>query len=231
MKQELLRMLAAGREREAELADLCADEPARADGGWTAKDQLAHLAYWRLRNAGLLESVRSGGDLPPSVDDDEQNAIVYVENRDRPAADIKKDAKASWSAMASFVEACAEDDLLKPHPYAPENRLWETVTGDVDHLVAHCASYYLESGEMDRAEAFLRWAHGVARDVLSEPTPRAYSAYNLGCLFSRTGRAEEAVSMFRESFEAKPALIDHARQDPDLDPIRGHAELIRLLGG
>ena len=231
MKQGLLRMVAAGREREAELADLCADEPARADGRWTAKDQLAHVVYWRLRNARLLEAVRSGGELPPSVVDDEQNSIVYAENRDRPAADIKKDEKASWSAMASFVEACAEDDLLKPHPYAPENRLWETVTGDVDHLVAHCASYYLESGEMDRAEAFLRWAHGVARDVLSEPAPRAYSAYNLGCLFSRTGRAEEAVSMFRESFEAKPALIDHARQDPDLDPIRGHAELIRLLGG
>jgi tetratricopeptide (TPR) repeat protein len=231
MKQELLQMLAAGREREAELANLCADQPARADGRWTAKDQLAHLVYWRLRNARLLEAVRSGGDLPPPVDDDEQNAIVYAENRDRPAADIKKDANASWSAMASFVEACAEDDLLKPHPYAPEYRLWETVTGDVDHLVAHCASFYLESGKMNRAEAILRWAYGVARDVLSEPAPRAYSAYNLGCLFARTSRAEEAVAMFRESFEAKPALMEHARQDPDLDPLRGNPELTRLLGG
>jgi tetratricopeptide (TPR) repeat protein len=231
MKQELMQMLAAGRDREAELQGLCVDEPARTDGGWTAKDQLAHLVYWRLRNARLLEAVRSGGNLPSPVDDDEQNAIVYAENRDRPAADIKKDASASWTAMASFLESCDEGDLLKPHPYAPEYRLWETVAGDVDHLAAHFASFYLERGEAGRAEAAQRWAYGLARDAFGEPAPRADSAYNLGCFFARTGRAEEAVAMFRESFEAKPALKDHARQDPDLDSLRSHPELIRLLVG
>jgi hypothetical protein len=227
MKQELLQMVAAGRQREA----LCADEPARTDGAWTAKDQLAHLVYWRLRNARLLEAVRSGGDLPPSVDDDEQNAIVYTENRDRPAAHIKQDASASWAAMASFLESCEEGDLLEPHPYAPEYRLWETVTGDIDHLAAHFASFYVERGDAGRAEAAQRWAYALARDVFSAPAMRADSAYNLGCFFARTGRGEEAVALFKESFDARPALVEHARQDPDLDPVRGHPKLIGLLGG
>jgi hypothetical protein len=230
MKQQLLRMIAAGREHEAELEALCTNEPARADGGWTAKDQLGHLAYWRLRNAGLLEAVRLGGDLPPSVDDDQQNAIVYADNRDRPLAGIKKGARAAWSAMASFVESCAEDDLLKPHPYAPGYRLWETVTGDIDHLAAHFASSYGERGEVAQAEAAQRWAYGLAREVFPEPAMHADSAYNLGCFFARTGRAEDAVALFQQSFDAKPALIEHARQDPDLDPVRAHPELIRLLG-
>src|SRR3954471_13790507 len=115
VKQALLDMLAAGRSQEAELEAICEDAPANADGSWTAKDQLAHLVYWRIRNAQLLEGVRAGGALPPSVDDDEQNAIVYAENRNRPLRDIDKDAQASWADMRGFVEACSEEDLRRAH--------------------------------------------------------------------------------------------------------------------
>jgi tetratricopeptide (TPR) repeat protein len=222
-------MLAAGQEREVELEGQCEDVPARADGSWTAKDQLAHLAYWRARNARLLEAVRAGGDLPPSVDDEDQNAIVYAQNRDRPLADIQKDARASWPAMRAFVEKCTEEDLLKAHPYAPEYELWETVTGVIDHLAAHLISFHMERGDRERAKVTQVWAYTLANQVFSQPAQQADAAYNLACFYSRVGRLAEAVPLLRQSLEAKPALIAHARQDPDLDPIRDHPDLAALL--
>src|SRR4051812_18660890 len=203
VKQELLRIVAAGQKREAELEALCVDMPANADGSWTAKDQLAHLAYWRARNARLLDAVRTGGEMPPSVDDDEQNAIVYAENRDRPLGDIEKDGRTSWAAIGASVEACTEGDLLKAHPYAPQYQLWETVTGVVDHLVAHLVSFYVERGDQARAEAAPVWEYTLASKVFTQPFQKADSAYNLACFYSRAGRPGEALPLLRESFDAK----------------------------
>jgi tetratricopeptide (TPR) repeat protein len=229
MKQELLQIVSAGQEREAELELLCADGPANADGTWMPKDQLAHVVYWRARNARLLDAVRTGAELPPSVEDDQQNAVVYAENRDRGLAEIKADGVESWRALRAFVEAATEEDLLKPHPYRPENQLWETVTGDVEHLVVHLMSLYLEAGETQRAEASQVWAYRLERDVFSKPEHRAYSTYNMACFYAKSGRAEDALPLLRESLEAKPGLVSHARQDPDLDPIRDHPEVAPLL--
>ena len=229
MRRELLQIVAAGQEREAELEALCVDAPANADGSWTAKDQLAHVVYWRLRNARRLDAVRTGGELPPSVEDDEQNTIVYADNRDRPLAVLKAEAVDSWLAMRTFVEASTEEDLRRPHPYAADNELWETVSGDIAHLDAHLVSLYLEAGDQSRAEAVQVWHYRLERDVFSEPAQRAYGAYNLACFYARVGRADEALPLLRESLEAKPELVAHARQDPDLDPIRDHPEMVRLL--
>jgi len=229
VKQALLDMVAAGRSREAELEAVCEDAPPNADGSWTAKDQLAHLVYWRARNARLLEAVRTGGDMPPAVEDDDQNAIVYAENRDRTLEAIEKEAQASWAAMGAFVEACTEEDLLNVHPYAPDYQLWETVTGVIDHLAAHLVDFYLERGDRRRAEAAQVWAYTLASQVFSRPLQKADSAYNLACFYSREGRPADALRLLDESLGAKPALVAHARQDPDLDPIRDHPELVRLL--
>ena len=81
MKEELLRAVDEGRERESELVALVVDEPADPGGRWNAKDHLAHLSWWRWRSAQTLDAVRAGGELPPAVPDDDNvtNARVYAE--------------------------------------------------------------------------------------------------------------------------------------------------------
>jgi hypothetical protein len=37
--------------------------------------------------------------------------------------------------------------------------------------------------------------------------------------------------LLRASFEGAPDLVDLAREDPDLDPIRGDKEIASLLAG
>ena len=87
MKEKLLEAIDEGRARETELVALVVDEPADPEGPWHAKDHLAHLSWWRWRSANTLDAVRTGGEPPAPVDDDDAvtNAIVmYTEIKDRP---------------------------------------------------------------------------------------------------------------------------------------------------
>jgi hypothetical protein len=229
MKQKLLAIVKAGQEREAELDALCFDAPADPRGRWAAKDHLAHLAWWRSRRARLIDAVRSGVGAPTPVETETQNANIYEENRDRSVAEIKQDARASWAALKSAIEACTEEDLAKPHPGAPDAELWETVPGDGGHLGTHLMFWYLDNQDEQRAEAAELWAYDLESSAFPDPAKRADATYNLACFYSRVGRADDSVRLLRESFRAKPDLIALARRDPDLDPLRRHPELDRLL--
>jgi hypothetical protein len=47
--------------------------------------------------------------------------------------------------------------------------------------------------------------------------------YNLACAESLDGRTADALAHVRESVAASPKYLEHARTDPDFDPIRGEA--------
>ena len=230
MKAKLLQTLDEGASRESELVALCADVPADPNERWSAKDHLAHLSWWRARNARLIDAVRTGGELPPAVQDDAQNAVIYAENRDRSAADIKKDAAESWRLLRAAVEACSEQDLERPHPYAPGYRLWSTVPGNGHgHLAQHLMFWHLDNGDAQKAEAAQLWVRDLDVRTFPERSDRANADYNLACFYGRIGDAAKVVPLLRQAFSARPELIGHARQDPDLDPIRQVREVTELL--
>ena len=215
-----LDVVAECREREAELEALCVDLPANADGSWNAKDHLAHLTWWRFRSARLLDAARTGDEPPTSVEDDPQNAAIYAETRDRPAADIKANARTSWSDLRRAIEACTEDDLARPHPHAAGHEVWEMVPGVGGHLGTHLMFWYLDHDDEQRAESAARWAYGLESRSFARAEQRADAAYNLACFYSRVGRVAEALPLLRASLEAKPELVAYARKDPDLERVR-----------
>ena len=222
MKAKLLRAIDEGRAREAELEALVVDQPANPDGRWNAKDHLAHLAWWRRRSAQTMDAIRTGSELPAPTPDtgDIQNAIIYAEVKDLSAAQVKQDAHESWDAVRRVIEESSEEDLARHHPTQPERQVWETVPGDVGHSSVHVWSWLLDVGEEKRAIEVARWGAEVEGRFFSTPDKLAESRYNLACVFARLGRADEALPLLRQSFEAKPDLVDWARKDHDLDPIR-----------
>ncbi|MGH7764810.1 MAG: TPR end-of-group domain-containing protein [Candidatus Dormibacteraceae bacterium] len=231
MKRELLDALAEGRAREAELESLCVDGPVDSLGRWSARDHIFHLAWWRDRNARLMSAVRTGSELPPPLEDDDQNAIIYTSGRHRPAADVRAVARDSWDRLAAAVEACSEDDLIRPHPYATDRRLWESVPGNGHgHVAEHLMFWHLELGDEKSAEAAQVWAHDLNRDLAPDPAHRAYADYNLACFYGRVGRADKAAPLLRESLKARPELVAQARKDKDLDLIRTSDKMRELLG-
>jgi hypothetical protein len=66
------------------------------------------------------------------------------------------------------------------------------------------------------------WA--MARDVVLEGKDdhgeHPSFLYNLGCFEAQAGDLDEAVEHVTKSFELNPSLREHAKTDPDLDPIR-----------
>jgi hypothetical protein len=232
LKQKLLETIASGRARESEFEALCVDAPADPSGRWRAKDHLAHLSWWRDRSASVVDAVRTGGDPPPRVEDEPQNATIYQANRDRPASEILADARGSWDRLAAAIEACTEADLVKPHPHGPGVPLLDNVPGSAGHLGIHLMFWYLDSGDEASAERAQLWSYEVESDpAFTNAKQRAYAAYDLACFYGRVGRAERALPLLRHSLEGAPELLELARGDTDLDQIRQDQELAALLGG
>jgi tetratricopeptide (TPR) repeat protein len=222
VKEKLLRAVDEGRGRESELEALVVDAPANPDGTWTAKDHLAHLSWWRWRSARTLEASRTGGEPPPALpdNDDVQNAIIYGEVRDRPAAEVKADAAESWNALRKAIEESSEEDLGRQHPLQPGAQVWQAVPGSVGHAGVHVWSYLLDVGDQARAIDAANWSAEMEGRFFTSPEHLAESRYNLACMYSRLGRADQALPLLRESFAGKPELLAWARKDRDLDPIR-----------
>lgn len=175
--------------------------------------------------------MRTGGEPPPQVDDDTQNAIIYETYRDRPAAEILAVARQSWDRIAAAIAACSEDELMRPHPHGKDRTISDSGPGTVGHLGTHLMFWNRESGDEASAEAAMRWAYDVEIAGALDAKARAYASYNLACYYAVGGRAGEAAPLLRDSFEGAPDLVEWARKDADLDPIRGDREIASLLAG
>ena len=235
MKEKLLGVITAAGAREQELANAATDEPADPGGRWHAKDHLAHAAWWRDRDARLIEAVRTGSTPPPAVGSREssgetnQNELIYQEHRDRPVAEIRDSAAAAWERFRAAVDACSDEDLSRPHPYAENEVLWQTALGIPYHTGEHLSYWYQDSGDEPRVEATQRWLRDIYVAVAPDPKSRANASYNLACYYAKRGRADEALPLLREAVQGNEQLREWATKDSDLDPIRDDPAVKALL--
>lgn len=228
MKQQLLQAMAETRQKEEELVALCSDEPADPSGRWHPKDHLAHIAWWREREAAVIDAVRTGAEVPPDLDGESHNAVIYEATRDQTASTVIANARRSWDAIESVVGACSEEDFVRPHPHRKERKLADGSPGD--HLAAHLFWCHIEAGDEKAAEAILRWARDLSARTSTDPRTHAVGTYNLACFYARTRRAAEAVPLLQQSFVVAPDLKEWSLKDPDLDPIRDDPLVMELMG-
>jgi uncharacterized protein (TIGR03083 family) len=101
----------------AEVGEERMEEPGPM-GDWTFKDLSAHLLGWRDRTLDLIEAGPGGNPptpWPASMDtDDEINAWIHEQHRDRPLADVLADTDRSYERLATQVAAMSDEDLLTP---------------------------------------------------------------------------------------------------------------------
>ncbi len=232
LKDKLRLLIKSGREKEAsDLLPHVNDSPPSTPGRWTARDNLAHMTAWRQYASAELEAVRTGAEgLDTSEETDEFNARVYAATRDQPAASVLAEGRRSWDALEQALDACSEEDLLKPQHRRPDQPLWQVIPGNTYfHVGEHLGYFHSERGDDAAAEAAAKWAYDLARETLTEDRQRGTADYNLGCFYAARGRAEEAMPYLRRGIELNPSLRDWAKRDTDLDPIRSAPELARLL--
>jgi tetratricopeptide (TPR) repeat protein len=228
--RRLLQTLGAAQDRERELEKLCDD--LRADPErWTAKDHMVHLAHWRRYAAHLLTAVHTGSQPPSANDVDGVNAEVQAANRERPAEDVKEDARASYAELARAIEDCSEEELWRPRPGREQGAVWEVVPPNGHlHLGEHLGFWYEADGDERAADQAQVWMLEVHEAAFTDPRSVASGAYNLGCYYARNGRAAKALPHIMRSFQLQPDLKEWARADKDLDRIRDEPQLRAILG-
>lgn len=123
------------------------------EGGWSAKDNLAHLSEW-MRSMMNVHMARLSEDklseiskllnITPEVaqrwDVEEMNSIFFERNRNRSTGEVLDELDQVYAELVKKLEAAPFEELLKPrHADDPEKRpllLW--ILGDTsEHFAEH----------------------------------------------------------------------------------------------
>lgn len=116
-------------------------------GGWSPKDNLAHLSEWmnvlmgyHLDRRPSHEVLKVPEDVTKGWDMEIINPVLFERNRNRAAQDVLAELKQVYALMLAKLKAMSFEDLLKPrHANDPEKRpvlLW--VLGDTtEHFAEH----------------------------------------------------------------------------------------------
>jgi hypothetical protein len=148
-KKELMSAIEREWDLLMKLADSLTDEQMTTpdSGGWSPKDNLAHLAEWMnilmgyhmgKRPAhevlGVSEEVVKGWDMEVI------NPVLFERNKDRPRSEVMDELKKVYNRLIKKLESTSFEELLQPrHANDPEKRpllLW--ILGDSsEHFQEH----------------------------------------------------------------------------------------------
>lgn len=127
------------------------------EGGWSPKDNLAHLSEWMKTMLGFHLDRRPPHEvmaIPEELTEpwgnfDAINAVLFARNRDRSAEDVLDDLKQTYTDVVARLQAMPFEDLMRPrHETDPKQRpliLW--VLGDTsEHFAEHRANIAKAAG-------------------------------------------------------------------------------------
>lgn len=115
-------------------------------GHWSVKDDLAHIVFWEKVLLDRLNGVLTGQPLkyPPIMTNDDLESVnnhSYLENRDRPLADVLLEFHRVYHELREAIEALEEAALNRPVPWdwAPDDlRVWHIIIANTsDHYQEH----------------------------------------------------------------------------------------------
>jgi len=191
---------------------------------WSAKDNLAHMAYWLRHTNEVFAALRNGTELPA---DDENfqpiNERVFAEWRDRPWAEVIAEARGAYVQLIADVADSTEEELTDPEhfPQLSDGPLSRRVLGSaVGHPAEHYSQFYLEHGKLERATETQTQLVAAIHTVFGMSEEYGDAMYNLGCFYAKTGQSDAAIDALRQSFPLHTWLIEWSRHDSDLDSIR-----------
>lgn len=116
-------------------------------GGWSPKDNLAHITEWmnvlmgyHIDKRPSHEVLGVSEDVTKDWDMEVINPVLFERNKNRPRSEVLDGLKQAFGSLIAKLESMSFEDLLKPrHANDPEKRpllLW--VLGDTtDHFLEH----------------------------------------------------------------------------------------------
>jgi hypothetical protein len=117
------------------------------EGGWSPKDNLAHLSEWMNSLMGYHIDRRPPDEVMNLTPEQTKgwdmeiiNPVLFERNKDRPIQDVLDELKQTYEKLLAKLDAMSFEDLLKPrHADDPTKRpllMW--VLGDTsEHFAEH----------------------------------------------------------------------------------------------
>jgi hypothetical protein len=116
-------------------------------GGWSAKDNLAHLAEWMKILMGFYMDLRRAHEVlgaAPEVtqvwDFEARNDFLFERNRHRSEKEVMDELQQVYAELTARLNTLSFDDLMKPqHPFDPARRplLLYVLRGTSRHFAEH----------------------------------------------------------------------------------------------
>ena len=228
MNTALTELLQKGYQVEKEFVATLSDEERNAEGtfeNWSAKDIIAHNAYWRKHHAEAALAVLAG-KTPTHIEDDQINDEVYSRYKDQSWEDIDTLVDAGMKRMGEAIASISEDDLQRHdfYPWEQGRALWREIVGNIyTHPVIHLSEWHIKRGNPSRAAEMYQEMTSQLTSLDDSPDWQGTIRYNNACSFSLLGDKETAINELREALKLNPGLTEWSQQDPDFEPIRGEA--------
>jgi hypothetical protein len=200
--------------------DQAEHDAAAPDGGWSAKDILAHLSAWRQRQADRLGARREGREDPhPSGPDiDAINDAIQAERAGWSWDRVVEDAESSAAALVAEVSAAGADTLADP-------KVVSSIMGDgPEHDLGHLTDVAARAGLESRALELAKTTAAIIDRGGWPSRPAAVARYNLACFHALGGRLDEARSLLRAALPGQEELRTLAPTDDDLIALRDEIE-------
>ena len=117
------------------------------EGGWSPKDNLAHLSEWMNSMMGYHIDKRPAHEVMRLTEDQTRdwdmeviNPVLFQRNKDRSIEDVLEELKQTYERVLAKLDAMSFEELMAPrHADDPEKRpllLW--VIGDTSgHFAEH----------------------------------------------------------------------------------------------
>jgi tetratricopeptide (TPR) repeat protein len=214
----------------AQLSEAERNEVGTADQ-WSQKEVVAHLGYWKDRQAIRTEAITRGDEQSEGPDWGQLNTetwpahaqLTWEESVDR-SDQATRDLIAALQRVPPEVMANLGDEST------PGNLLIATTLGNsLGHVAEHIANYYRGRGESERATRAQEEAVQAIIAADLGPGAEGSARYNLGCYYALHGQAADALAELKVAFARRPDLVVWARQDHDLDSLREDAEFQALV--
>ncbi len=221
LQADLVAMLQATRAAERDLfAKLPAgtrDAPG-ADGIWSPKDVLAHLAAWRSIEARRLEATAGGegaaqaGDPAPNDPIDESNAALHDRFAGSPWDAVSAEADASVEALIRAIARSSTEMLCE----CDDGSVAGIGANGANHAMGHLTDVAELAGGLPRFDAFAVEVETILGRGHVPPRDSGVILYNIACHRALSGQLEEARRLLRVAFARRHDLLESAREDPDL---------------
>jgi tetratricopeptide (TPR) repeat protein len=227
-KTIVLDLLQQGhRDKEAFLQELSETEQ-NAIGTpnlWSAKDHMAHRAFWHRDFVRRLTAIQQHQEIPESEEDEDQlNSRNFEEHRLRPFSEILAESERVNTELITLIEQLSEEDLTAPGRFpsiSGERSLYTSFLGGCyEHDQEHLAQYYFDHHNFPRA---IEIREKCASRIIEAEVPewvKGSFLYNLACFYTQSNQLEKAAALLQEAFRLAPRLKERAKSDSELVALR-----------